>query len=431
MPGAEQPKTRRRALTYLPGKSTSRRRNYTGNPPVLISDVTVQGTDLIKKVPGTQVTVSEGHAWPPRKNEKFQDRGGNFFTEKRYVENLDVVKHVRVDDRNSQGAGITLDYEGPIHPIDYNSNTMSYPPAVPMSDSDMDLWGTRAVERCSPTNSAADLSTFLGEILKDGLPSLVGSQLWQKGTKSLLGKAASEYLNVQFGWKPIVNDGKKFLSAVSKADKILAQFERDAGRMVRRQYRFPPTKSRSEVIVQEGNHRARIYTPHASFYGLTLPASSRVVATTETSQRMWFSGAFTYDLPRGYDSRGKVNKYAAIAEHVLGTHITPETLWNVAPWSWAADWFGSVGSVVSYTSDAAKYGLVMPYGYLMVHTITKRTYTIDHPRLKGVASVSPLSFVVETKQRRKANPYGFGVSWDDLSPYQLSIVAALGLSRSS
>jgi len=72
--------------------------------------------------------------------------------------------------------------------------------------------------------------------------------------------------------------------------------------------------------------------------------------------------------------------------------------------------------------------MVMRYGYMMESTIVKDTYnSVDSKKLQ----TSPISLVLETKQRVKANPFGFGVSWDGLSPFQYSIAGALGLSRHS
>jgi predicted RNA methylase len=82
----------------------------------------------------------------------------------------------------------------------------------------------------------------------------------------------------------------------------------------------------------------------------------------------------------------------------------------------------------------AANGLVMRYGYMMEHTIVKHTYS--HVGPSGITgkpdmTVPPLVLVTETKKRIGANPFGFGVDWNGLSSFQLSIAAALGLSRSS
>jgi len=124
-------------------------------------------------------------------------------------------------------------------------------------------------------------------------------------------------------------------------------------------------------------------------------------------------------------------RYALEARKLTGLSLDPDTLWNLAPWSWAVDWFSNTGDVISNLTDRGLYGLVMRYGYVMEHTITTDTYTLVQPSSPTAKKMlgSPLRVITETKQRRGANPYGFGVSWDGLSPFQGSILAALGISR--
>jgi hypothetical protein len=151
----------------------------------------------------------------------------------------------------------------------------------------------------------------------------------------------------------------------------------------------------------------------------------------EFSQNRWFSGAFTYHLPTGYDSRLKMASLAQRANVLYGTALTPKSVWNLAPWSWAVDWFSSAGSVVKNLSDVAQYGLVMPWGYIMEHTIVRRVITsLNTNYYADVLPMPSVVLVTETKIRRQANPFGFGVSYDGLSPLQNAILAALGLSRS-
>jgi hypothetical protein len=104
----------------------------------------------------------------------------------------------------------------------------------------------------------------------------------------------------------------------------------------------------------------------------------------------------------------------------------------LTPWSWAIDWFSNAGDVVSNLSDWATDGLVMKYGYIMEHSRHERTYYLDGPSQYNFldrqipATVTTWS---ETKLRRAASPFGFGVSWEGMTPRQLAITAALGITR--
>jgi len=155
----------------------------------------------------------------------------------------------------------------------------------------------------------------------------------------------------------------------------------------------------------------------------------QTVHTKET----WFSGAFTYHIPSIalYKQTGMLEAVGK-AQHLLGLELTPETVWNLAPWSWAIDWFSNAGDVVSNLSDWATDGLVLKYGYIMERITHEETYTLVGPsrlRFPTGTSASSVTLKYESKRRLPATPFGFGLSWNSFSPRQLAITAALGITR--
>jgi len=125
-----------------------------------------------------------------------------------------------------------------------------------------------------------------------------------------------------------------------------------------------------------------------------------------------------------------MDRHALEAKKLLGLTLTPDTLWNAAPWSWAVDWFSNTGDVISNVTDSVTDGLVMRYGYIMEHSIVKNIYSLTKPgTLNPDVRVPSITLVVETKKRRRANPFGFGLSWGSLSLRQQAIALALGLTR--
>jgi len=243
-----------------------------------------------------------------------------------------------------------------------------------------------------------------------------------------------EYLNTEFGWKPLVSDVQDITFALTHAQAVLEQFERGSGRTTRRRYTFPVEETRSMNWL---NGSAYAIMPN----GLDISAFRSYLTggesykETHVYRQAWFSGAFTYHLPSGYHSRNALASAARKAQTLLGLNLTPEVLWNAAPWSWAIDWFSNAGDVISNLSDWAEDGLVLKYGYIMEHSSVTDTYfitddrnTLPFNRVK-VAGITPIFSSVETKRREQATPFGFGLSWSGLSPRQLAIAAALGLTR--
>jgi len=375
-------------------------------------------SDDVWDIMGTQYTESIGHPWASRKRGSLGDLGGPFKTVKNYIE----VKPHHVRYSGPRQTTYTPVYVGPSVP--YVANNAGYAEAAPMSETDMDTLGATAVARCKPTNSAFDASVFVGELMREGLPRFGPSADW-KNRISAAKAAGDDYLNIQFGWQPLVDGVNDFLDASKRSYSALTQMRRDSGRVVRRRYMFEDETSVSVTDLPVGQ-----MFPGGNWYQYT-PTTARELKV-ETLRKCWFSGAFVYHVPDSLQGESAMAELAAVAELNFGVAFTPETLWNLTPWSWAADWFSNAGDVISNLSDSQRYGLIMPYGYIMVNTIQKRTYSVSGVSDYGGSGNVPgsITFVTESKQRGKANPFGFGVSDGDLDPGQISILAALGLSRS-
>jgi hypothetical protein len=154
--------------------------------------------------------------------------------------------------------------------------------------------------------------------------------------------------------------------------------------------------------------------------------------TTTVTKKQWFSGGFTYWFPMGSDLRSSLARYAIEARKLLGLSLTPDSIWSVSPWSWAVDWFSDTNEFLTNWSNWAIDGQALAYGYVMEHSIARNTYTFSGPTGYYPSFVRPfdVSLVIETKQRRQATPFGFGLDWNGFSSVQTAIIAALGLSRS-
>jgi hypothetical protein len=364
------------------------------------------------------------------------DVGGEFYTRKTSVYAEDPSEQILSGRQfGSSSFDYAAEYRGPVLSTDL-FNIL----APPSPDSNLTAMGTTAIARCSPTNNIAAAANFLIELRSDGLPKLFGASLIKERVRSARG-IGEEYLNEEFGWKPLIGDLKSLAFVVTHAHKVLSQYERDSGKVVRRGYRFPEENSQSTTVIGAqrgvvGDFTGLGWSPVnpggdpveiLRYGGLT----GTLFRTRQTWKKVWFSGAFTYHLPVGYNSRIKMIEDARHASTLLGLDLTPEVLWNASPWTWAVGWFSNSGDVIANLSDWATDGLVLKYGYIMEHSIVKDRYFVD--RGGGFSSPfahpSPIVFSVETKRRQKATPFGFGLTVSGFSPRQLAITAALGLTR--
>lgn len=378
---------------------------------------------------GIQLTESEGHKWPPSKETVRGDVGGPFRTSKTYVDCFP---------RNSTTYGFYSthwhkyvgDFVCP-HPTSNvgGKTKATLVDSYESSDDDLIKAGAEAIALCNPINPVADLSVGLAEVLREGIPSIPGIQAWRSRANLLLG-AGKEFLNAEFGWLPLIDEVKKTCKAIRKAHEVIEQFERDAGKLVRREFNFPVEEDAS--ISQYSSSARALMGPiagQASAYEV-VPAG-KVVCITERKRKRWFSGAFTYHIPSESNFYDGMVHGRTQADKLLGTTLTPEVLWELTPWSWAVDWFSNAQQVVENFQNFKIYGEILRYGYMMEESTISQTYTMIESSgrwLVPLSSVAPVVISNTTKKRIKANPFGFGIGWEDLSPTQYAIAAALGIT---
>lgn len=368
---------------------------------------------------GQQVTLSEGHPWRLLGSTD-GNVGGEFLTMRQnYTDTGCSTSQLYSSHRSNSYVGPQFAYKA-----NFDTSSSAWPSAAPSSNLTLGGLGTTAIARCLPTNPVADVSVFVGETLREGIPDVIGRQLL-KDKISAGRKAGGEYLNFEFGWKPLVSDISKFSHAVIKTDKVLADYKRGSGKRIRRQYHFP-----TEVIETKTSLGSVPPTPALVSY-MYDQAFGTLTRIDRVQRDRWFSGAFTYYLDLGKDLESKLARHAAEAKKLLGIRMTPDALYNVTPWSWAVDWVSNLGDVVHNVSAFQQDGLVMQYGYMMEHTIASSEYVLEGYRYRDLPpGRMSQTFTTEWKKRIPASPFGFGLFDGDFTPRQLAIIAALVSTKS-
>lgn len=391
---------------------------------------------------GTQVTESENHpGWRRRTQGRFQgDMGGAFKTTKieaTTVNSGPVQLYHRVRSMPTiQFPGGSVEdeyrYTGPLLPC--SPDVMKFPVVTPSSNQQLDVWGAKAIAQVSPSNSAVDLTVTIGELVKEGIPKLIGSSVGAlRGMTNRERRKAigGEYLNVVFGWKPLVDELLDFANTIHNSENLIRQFERDSGRLVRRTFGFPPEIT-TKIVPVGGLSSPWTHAGFSAFNDFPNLNSGQVYRTEVSTTWRWFSGAFTYYVPPEDSLRNSMARDVIFARRLLGISLTPDAIWNLTPWTWMFDWFFNAGDVISSWGDWAINNQVLAYGYMMETKKVSHTYTFTGRTGLRPPSTRPfdVTLTTETKVRRKATPYGFGLDWNGFSPSQLAILAALGLTKS-
>lgn len=350
-----------------------------------------------------------------------QDYGSTFFSSKNtYSDNSSFGTW------SSAGAdGWTRTYFGRIYAASGGPNLAVWWPAVSQASiSTLHAVGTTAISRTIPTNPAAGVGVALGE-LRD-LPKIPGRALFMDHLQSFKKRGAGEYLNWEFGLKPLMNDLFAAADAVRDSEKMIAQLLRDSGRPVRRRYEFPVTET---VELSRSSQKVLAYP---SLGVMATGSEAYLEKSRKTTTRRWFSGCYTYHIEMGSDTLSRLRQQEQLASRLYGLRINPDLLWNLAPWSWLVDWISNLGDMINNLSAFSRDGLVLRYGYIMMESTIVDTYT--HPGLRfGSGFTGPLiqEFGTVVKQRERATPFGFGLNTSGFTPRQWAILAALGITRSA
>lgn len=307
--------------------------------------------------------------------------------------------------------------------------------------SSLDPLGATAISLCAPVNPTAQLGVAIGEILNEKKISLPGIESWKRRT-GIAKTAGSEYLSKQFGWGPLVDEIHSTVDATRRHRDIMQNYRHNEGRDIHRRFDFPIEIQDSAEEISS----AYCGTGTISSFANCVPGSNgkpagRVCRFRKETKR-WFEGCFTYGGPSGTDSFRRALGFGSEADQLYGLTLTPDVVWNLTPWTWAADWFSNAGDVVHNISNFVAAGLVMRYGFMMAETIEE--YHTEYfgqemqyrksakPRVlskRPVNTPGKFGSRTVTKTRVPANPFGFGVGWEGLSPTQLAITAALGITR--
>jgi len=294
-------------------------------------------------------------------------------------------------------------------------------PNLKPSELDLVSLGTTAIARTEPTNPSFSLARSIGELRADGLPKLPGHTLRERS--KYLKNSGEEYLNVEFGWLPLVSDLRSFAKSVKNSHSILENFRKGSDRKIRRRYAFPAsTWSKTNRAGADGVGAA-IPWPNLDANGAAYGGNG--VHARTVSNETWFSGAFRYHIPVGDSLSDKFARWSAEADKLLGVRLTPETVYQLTPWTWALDWFTNAGDVIHNINALGHDGLVLQYGYIMSKDIIDDLVTATAVNGAGAR----YHRVQKTLRRRVATPYGFGFDMGKLSASQDAILVALGLSH--
>jgi hypothetical protein len=390
-------------------------------------------------------------------------RTGSAFAKLKVVsESLAIKARGKYHSKNAPGfpAGFWTEYIGGFTNPVFAGDTLSHNNYVSLGTAPNDTnafplispYLSDAWKRTAPQIRKANLAQFLFEfrevprmlkqtakLFRDAYRPFETLKRGKKDPLRMSKEASGQFLGFQFGWLPFVRDLQDLNKVWHNSEKYIAQITRDNDRWIRRS-RIITTTEESTRINRQLNVSG--CWPSANFrildlcQEMTLDGGAKAKVFSEVWKdeilKVWAEGSFRYYRPM-FDDRLKY--YPSTWQHinrllaVYGAEINPAVVYKVTPWTWLIDWFTNVGDVIDADVRIAEDGVVSNYLYCM------------HRRVVEIVQKSYFNFYsgpicvewrrkIDSKQRASASsPYGFGLTWEQLSPKQLTILSALGIAK--
>jgi len=245
-------------------------------------------------------------------------------------------------------------------------------------------------------------------------------------------KTGDHYLNVQFGWKPFVQSINNVLDVVVNFSDHVAKLEKQNDRWMQRTFHEPSVSS-SDVVYSVAGLNNNGCTPAMTNYSYVADYSGTQTLFRDKLVEIWYSGSFKFyreefdtGLQSGYPTVRSIRQMTTL----LGAEINPVNLYKVMPWSWLVDWFANVGDGIQRFQDMATGSVAARYMYLCRHSVDSLRYNTKWSDRVGTPFEFNFTKLAETKLRvGSQDPFNFALVPGGLSPGQLRILAALGLSR--
>lgn len=320
---------------------------------------------------------------------------------------------------------------------------------------ELNAQGTSWIKKYRPGNPSADVFQFVGELHQlPQIPIIHRARLNE--FRNLASSVGNEYLNIEFGWKPFVNDLVKMYRLQRTIEsKIRWLIEHNGVSIRKRREEQTITEEvvaegsllypwgRLDDVPNGGSEELAGYIvggptgcADVDLYSFTGQCDYNLV--TKKTTTTWGVGTFRYFVP----DIGSPQWTEKAKKALFGSNPNPSSLWELLPWSWLVDWFGNVGDILSNASSNAVENETLTNCYAMrtiedAEVVTISNHWDAHSSINfGIefgfpAGEDSLIYTHKSinKLRQQASPFGFGLNWPDFSARQIAILAALGVIR--
>lgn len=244
-------------------------------------------------------------------------------------------------------------------------------------------------------------------------------------------RAADEFLNLNFGWGPMVKDVSDAIRVTRDYNEYVTDLMNRNNRWDHKSWIFE--ESETPWTVSKGSGWKIQPTSVANTAFCFLDSAGNVGSweiQVRTKKRVWGTGDFKFYRPEfdsslvDFDSNwNRVQR----AMTLYGARVNPELLYKITPYTWLFDYVTNAGSVVSQMQAAATDGVVSKNLYLMCSRVNELVFTQTCNFHSGTRAFAWRRKISSKQRDHAGSPFGFGLSPFSLSGRQYAVLAALGL----
>jgi hypothetical protein len=217
---------------------------------------------------------------------------------------------------------------------------------------------------------------------------------------------AKDWLNYNFGWRPLVADARAIANISSYSSKRMRRID---------DWNSGKRSSSAWVASLKGSSQS------SGWYDSN--TSSNGLRSTTVEQESWLSANFT--LSSEYYEALRQDRGQQILQ-ALGADLSISHLWNAMPWSWLVDWFADIGNVIEANSN--RFGFQFKNGSVMTHT--KIETSIKKTSGPSLSECGPVIRHTEYKQRTHASTLdGYVGFMNFMDPSRLATLSSLAVTR--
>lgn len=262
---------------------------------------------------------------------------------------------------------------------------------------------TKAAAATNPSKPYVDVPTAITEELRDSVFRI------RDAGRGLFAQAGNANLHYQFAIRPVVGDLNRLLMIQREIDRRVRMIER----LKIRGYR--------------SNYQQGMYSAQAT-EGRYVQSAGELMYSTfqiETTQRVWAHCRWAvadHDMS-SMDTPAEMRDLAI--RSALGLTVDPLTAWNLTPWTWLGDWFGSVGSYLGAQRNIIPATLIEVV--VMRHAITLATCpSVSYSNIYGIpVNMTGIARTRERKSRAYSYISPFAAHLPFLDGRQMGILGSL------